>query len=177
MDLQDGHDARVEVIRLRRLGVVDVHRIPSSGYFKHRRVVPVPRELIRVERGAGDENLDVRTVTSDVFDQAEEDVGVQSALVGFVDDHLGSRERRDAAAARTVSITSSQQGQTRSQHTLSLVVVGLLLTHEYVLRSGSLRNSLSSIPSVIYLIMVFSEEQSSNRIVYPTSAPSFTFIS
>ena len=38
----------------------------------------------------------------------------------------------------------------------------------YFCRSGSSMVSLNSIPSVKYLILVFADDLSSNRIVYPT---------
>ena len=44
----------------------------------------------------------------------------------------------------------------------------------YDARSGSPRNSLRSMPSVMYFSLVFSDVQSSNRMLYPTSFPSFT---
>ena len=49
----------------------------------------------------------------------------------------------------------------------------LFFTHEnlqylYPPRSGSDRNSRNSIPSVIYFIIVLSDVQSSNLILYPT---------
>lgn len=47
---------------------------------------------------------------------------------------------------------------------------------EYVLKSGSIINSLKSIPSVMYLMMVFSDVLSSNLIEYPTSSPSLHYI-
>ena len=40
--------------------------------------------------------------------------------------------------------------------------------HLYPARSGSLRNSLSNIPSVMYLTIVRSDVQSSNLMLYPT---------
>ena len=44
----------------------------------------------------------------------------------------------------------------------------------YDARSGSPKNSRSSMPSVMYFSLVFSDVQSSNRMLYPTSFPSFT---
>ncbi|VDO86673.1 unnamed protein product [Schistosoma margrebowiei] len=44
-------------------------------------------------------------------------------------------------------------------------------------KSGSVRNSRKSMPSVMYFIIVCSEVQSSKRILYPTSDPSLTDIS
>lgn len=52
-----------------------------------------------------------------------------------------------------------------------------IIMTEYCLRSGSVKNSRRSIPSVMYLTTVVSFVQSSKRIEYPTSCPSFTFIS
>ena len=48
---------------------------------------------------------------------------------------------------------------------------------EYEARSGSVRISRSSIPSVMYCITVLGLVQFSNRIEYPTSCPMRTFIS
>lgn len=47
-----------------------------------------------------------------------------------------------------------------------------MIIQEYYSRFGSLRLSLSKTPSVIYLIRVAFEVQSSNLIEYPTSFPS-----
>lgn len=44
-----------------------------------------------------------------------------------------------------------------------------MISAEYPAKSGSVKNSRSSIPSVIYLRTVLSLVQSSKRIEYPTS--------
>ena len=44
-------------------------------------------------------------------------------------------------------------------------------------KSGSVKNSRSSIPSVMYCITVFLLVQFSKRMEYPTSLPTRTFIS
>ena len=44
-------------------------------------------ELRHVERGAGDEEFELGTESRDVFDEAEQYVGVERALVRLVDDH------------------------------------------------------------------------------------------
>ena len=49
--------------------------------------------------------------------------------------------------------------------------------HEYESRSGSRKVSRNKTPSVMYLMIVSLDVQSSNRIAYPTSFPSSTFIS
>ena len=55
----------------------------------------------------------------------------------------------------------------------------MALTHAWKLfleSSVSIKHSRNIIPSVMYFIFVSGDVQSSNRIVYPTSAPSFTGI-
>ena len=54
---------------------------------------------------------------------------------------------------------------------VNLSCASSIIITEYPPWSGSVRNSLSNIPSVIYLITVLSDVQSSKRIEYPTSCP------
>ena len=59
VDLQHRHDGGVQVVGLRRLGVVDVHGVAPAGYSEDGGKVEILRELLGVQRGAGDEELEV----------------------------------------------------------------------------------------------------------------------
>ena len=87
VDLQHGDHAGFEVVSLRSLGVHDVDRVAPPGDVEDGRVVKVLGELGGVERGRGDEQLEVGAEARDILEQAEEDVGVQRALVRLVEHH------------------------------------------------------------------------------------------
>ncbi len=54
-----------------------------AGYSKNGRTVEKLGELLRVQRGAGDEQLEVRPEAGNVLDEAEQNVCVQCPLVGL----------------------------------------------------------------------------------------------
>mmetsp|Transcript_6507 Transcript_6507/g.18711 ORF Transcript_6507/g.18711 Transcript_6507/m.18711 type:complete len:883 (-) Transcript_6507:1046-3694(-) len=85
--LQRRQHRGIHVVRLGLLGVEDVHRIPTSGDPEDGGVIEVLAELLGVQGGAGDEELDVGPEASNVLDQAEQNVRVQRALVGLVHHH------------------------------------------------------------------------------------------
>lgn len=49
------------------LGVEDVHRVSAAGYSEDWSVVEVLRELLSIERGAGNQQLDVRPEARNVL--------------------------------------------------------------------------------------------------------------
>ena len=89
--LQDGNDARLEIIRLRSFRVHDVDGVPTAGDVEDGRVVKIRREFGRVQSRGGDEELQVLSEARDVLQQAEEDVCVQRALVRLIQHHARVR--------------------------------------------------------------------------------------
>ncbi len=71
--------------RVQRL-VLHLDRIQPPGDFDDRRVVEVPRERLRVNRGGGDDQLQVLAPREQALQVAEQEINVQAALVRFVED-------------------------------------------------------------------------------------------
>ena len=69
--------------------VPDLHGVRAAGHLDHRRAAEVGGEAGRVDRGRGDDQLEVRPLREELAEVAEEEVDVEAALVGLVDDqHL-----------------------------------------------------------------------------------------
>ncbi len=60
---------------------------PAAGDAEDGGIVKVVGELLRIQRGGGDEDFDVRPKARDVLDQPEQHICVQRALVRLVDHH------------------------------------------------------------------------------------------
>ncbi len=71
--------------RVQRL-VLHLHRIQPSGDFDDRRVVEVSREGLRVNRGGGDDQLQVLAPGEQALQVAEQEINVQAALVRLIED-------------------------------------------------------------------------------------------
>jgi hypothetical protein len=54
--------------------LTDVDWIPSTRHLEDWRVIEVVAELLRVQRGGRDENLDVGTEARDILDQTEQHI-------------------------------------------------------------------------------------------------------
>ena len=80
----------VEVVRLGRLRqqrlVAHLHRVRPAGHLDDRRVAEVPREPLRIDRGARDDELQIRPAGQELLEDAEDEVDVQASFVGLVDD-------------------------------------------------------------------------------------------
>ena len=73
--------------------VADLHRVRASGHLHHRRVAEVRREARGVDGGRGDDHLQIGPLRQQLAEVAEEEVDVEAALVGLVDDqHLVGAE-------------------------------------------------------------------------------------
>ena len=70
----------------RQRPVPGLHRIGAAGNLDHRGAVEMPGETLQVDGRRGDDQLQVRTPVQQGLQVAEEEVDVQAALVGFVDD-------------------------------------------------------------------------------------------
>ena len=69
--------------------VAHLHGVRPPGHLDHRRAVEVGREARRVDRGRGDDDLEVGPLRQQLAEVAEQEVDVEAALVGLVDDqHL-----------------------------------------------------------------------------------------
>ena len=71
--------------RVQRL-IANFHRIQPAGDFDDRRVVEVPRKGLRVNRGRGDDQLQILAPGQQALQVAEQEINVQAALVRFVED-------------------------------------------------------------------------------------------
>ncbi len=81
------HGLVVLVLHLEELGAVaDFHRIGAAGDLDHRRAAEEVREALRVDGGRGDDHLELGPGRDQALQVAEEEVDVEAALVGLVDD-------------------------------------------------------------------------------------------
>jgi hypothetical protein len=93
---------RLVVVLLKR-PVAHLDRVRTAGHLDDRRVREVPGEPLRVDRGRGDDHLEVGPPGEQALDVAEDEVDVQAALVGLIDD------QRVVAAEHTVARELVQQ--------------------------------------------------------------------
>lgn len=87
MDLRDGAERGLEIIGLGLLRVEQLDGEKTARDFKKRRVGEVVLEGGGVEGGGHDDQLEIGAVVEDFFDHAENHVGLERALVDFVEDH------------------------------------------------------------------------------------------
>ena len=66
--------------------VADLHRVGAAGDVDDRGVGEVPREALRVDRGRGDDQPELRAPGQDALQVTEQEVDVEAALVRLVDD-------------------------------------------------------------------------------------------
>ena len=96
VDLNRGFDGGRHVVTLGFRRVEDLDREEAAGHAEERRVVEVLLEVKEeketnlegrgVERGAHDDQLEVGAVEEDLLDHAQNDVGVERALVHLIQD-------------------------------------------------------------------------------------------
>ena len=68
-------------------GTVDgLHRIAAPAHLHHRRIVEVLGERLDVDRRAGDDHLEIATAGQQTLQVTEDEIDIQAAFVGFVDD-------------------------------------------------------------------------------------------
>ena len=73
-------------VGLGRRTVAHFDGIHSAGNHQDRRVVEVLAEALRVDSGAGDDDFQIGPAREELFEVAQEEVDVEGALVGLVDD-------------------------------------------------------------------------------------------
>ena len=78
--------------------------IPSARDAEDGGIVEVLRELLSVECGARDEELDVRPFASNVLHETEEDIRVQRALMSFVHHHHTAHSLPPLTSANDIQI-------------------------------------------------------------------------
>ncbi len=71
--------------------IMQIHRKPAALDQQHRRrtlprLPEVPRQLVRIERGGGDDQLELGPTRQQPLEPAEQEVDIQAALVRFVQD-------------------------------------------------------------------------------------------
>ncbi len=66
--------------------VAHFHRIGTAFHADHRRIVEMAREALGVDRGRGDDQLEVGAFAQQLLEVAEQEIDVEAALVGLVDD-------------------------------------------------------------------------------------------
>jgi len=69
-----------------RRPVPDLDRVQAARHLDDRRIAEVPGEPVGVERGRRDDDLQVRPPRQQLFQIAEQEIDVQAALVGLIDD-------------------------------------------------------------------------------------------
>ena len=92
--LVDRVDDAVDLVALVATGIVRVHQRPvpdldgvgAPGDLDDRGVAEVAREPLRVDRRRGDDDLEVGAAREQLGEVAEQEVDVEAALVGLVDD-------------------------------------------------------------------------------------------
>ena len=70
-----------------RTEIACLHRIKPPGHLDHRCIVERLGELLGVDGGRGNDQLQVSSFVDQLFQDAEHKVDVQAALVGLVDDN------------------------------------------------------------------------------------------
>ena len=63
-----------------------LHRIAAALHADHRRVVEMPGEPLGIYRGRGHDQLQVAALAQQLLEVAEQEIDVEAALVGLVDD-------------------------------------------------------------------------------------------
>ncbi len=84
LDLVAGLGARV--VGVGQGAVPDLDGERAAGHLDDRRIAEVAGEPVRVDRRRGDDHLEVRTPGQQLGEVAEQEVDVEAALVGLVDD-------------------------------------------------------------------------------------------
>ena len=78
-------DCQRQVGVLFRRAITHRDRIAAPFHVDHRRAAEKPREAIRVDRGGGHDHFQIRTLVEKLLEIAEQEIDVERALVGLVD--------------------------------------------------------------------------------------------
>ncbi len=110
MNLQHRPDGSLDIVPLRLRGIKDLDRVRPAGDCEQWRIEEICLELLGVEGGRHDDDLQVFPPLGDLLEQCHEDIGGKGALVGFVEN--------DAAVARHLVVVHRLSQQLTVRHVL-----------------------------------------------------------
>mmetsp|Transcript_2444 Transcript_2444/g.7118 ORF Transcript_2444/g.7118 Transcript_2444/m.7118 type:complete len:297 (-) Transcript_2444:603-1493(-) len=84
MDLHNGDESSIEIVRLWLLGVKDFHRKCTARNGKDGAMEEVGAKLLGIERRTCYNDLHVRSAATQVLEQTEKDIGVDCPLVRLI---------------------------------------------------------------------------------------------
>jgi len=103
--------------------IPDVHGEGTPGHFDHRRIVEMLGKALQVDGRGGDDDFQVRTTRQQGFQVTQQEVDVQAAFVGFVDDD------RVVALKKAIMLGFGQQNTVGHQLDQGIAVALILETH------------------------------------------------
>ncbi len=74
-------------IGLTRLEVVGLDRIGATGHLDDRGAAEVAGKTVHVDGGRGDDQLEIRPLRQHALEVAQQEIDIETALVGLVDDN------------------------------------------------------------------------------------------
>ena len=87
IDTQVFLDTIALLVHLRRQRAVpDIHREGTARHFDNRRIIEVGGETLQIDGRRGDDHLEVRPLRQDGFQIAQQEIDIQAALMGLIDD-------------------------------------------------------------------------------------------
>lgn len=89
VNLQDGHDRRLDIVSLRVRGIVDIDGKPSSGNLDDRCSIEILGELFGFQRSRRNYYLQLGPLNRQILDEGDQDIGVHRSFVGFIDYNYG----------------------------------------------------------------------------------------
>src|SRR5690606_19657939 len=80
-------DGAVQIlVGFRRGPVQDLHGVGAARHLHHGRVVKMAGEARHIDGGGGDDDFQIRAPGQQLLDVTQQEVDVEAALVGLVDD-------------------------------------------------------------------------------------------
>ncbi|MNF97930.1 hypothetical protein D3C84_807740 [compost metagenome] len=73
-------------LTLQQRAIAHLHRVGATGHLYHRRLVEVIGEALGIYGGRGDDHLEIRPPRQQLLEVAQDEVDVEAALVGLIDD-------------------------------------------------------------------------------------------
>ena len=113
-------DLVFEILVLPGFAKAQLHRKAAAGYGDDRRAAEVRGQPFRIQCGRGDEDLQFRTALTDLRQPAQQEVDVEAAFVGLVDDE------------RVVGFQPAVARQLRQQDAVGHQLDQGLLAHPFV---------------------------------------------
>ena len=93
------------------LGVVDVHRETSSRDPEDGRIIEEAGETLCVQCSTGHQHLQVATETGDVFYETKQDICVEGALMGFINNDHARWNREDEEGEHIMTTLEDEEGE------------------------------------------------------------------